>query len=55
MARGPANGAIADELGAGVRAVEKHINAIYLKLGLSEETAVHKRVAAVVTFLRRVG
>jgi len=55
MARGLANGAIADELGVGLRAVEKHINAIFLKLGLSEETAVHKRVVAVVTFLSEVG
>jgi DNA-binding NarL/FixJ family response regulator len=55
MARGLGNGAIADELGVGVRAVEKHINAIFLKLGLSEETAVHKRVVAVVTFLSEVG
>ena len=55
MARGLANGAIADELGVGVRAVEKHINAIFVKLGLSEETAVHKRVVAVVTFLSEVG
>jgi DNA-binding NarL/FixJ family response regulator len=55
MARGLANGAIADELGVGVRAVEKHINAIFLKLDLSEETAVHKRVVAVVTFLSEVG
>ena len=55
MARGLANGAIADELGVGVRAVEKHINAIFLKLGLSEETAVHKRVVAVVAFLSEGG
>jgi DNA-binding NarL/FixJ family response regulator len=55
MARGLGNGAIADELCVGVRAVEKHINAIFLKLGLSEETAVHKRVVAVVTFLSEVG
>jgi len=55
MARGLSNGAIADQLGVGVRAVEKHINAIFLKLDLSEETAVHKRVVAVVTFLSKVG
>jgi DNA-binding NarL/FixJ family response regulator len=55
MARGLTNGAIADELGVGVRAVEKHVNAIFLKLGLSEEAAVHRRVVAVVTFLSEVG
>ena len=54
MARGLANGAIADELGVGVRAVEKYINAIFLKLDLSEETAVHKRVVAVMTLLSEV-
>lgn len=55
MARGLANGAIADELCVGVRAVEKHINAIFAKLGITEEPAVHKRVVAVVTFLSEVG
>jgi DNA-binding NarL/FixJ family response regulator len=36
-------------------AVEKHINAIFTKLGLTEEAQVHRRVAAVVTFLRQAG
>jgi DNA-binding NarL/FixJ family response regulator len=51
MARGLNNQAIAEELVIGVRAVEKHINAIFAKLGISEEAAVHKRVLAVVTWL----
>jgi hypothetical protein len=32
--------------------VEKHSSAIFSKLGLAEEPAVHRRVAAVLTFLR---
>ena len=33
------------------RAVEKHINAIFFKLGLSQEPDVHRRVMAVLVFL----
>jgi hypothetical protein len=32
--------------------VEKYANAIFSKLGLSEELLVHRRVAAVLAFLR---
>jgi hypothetical protein len=32
--------------------VEKHVNAIFTKLGLTGEQQVHRRVAAVLTFLR---
>ena len=34
-----------------MRAVEKHINGIFSKLGLSEETEVHRRVKAVLVYL----
>jgi len=34
------------------RAVEKHINSMFHKLGLTEETEVHRRVMAVLAFLR---
>lgn len=51
MAQGRSNAGIADELVLTVRAVEKHINSIFTKLGLSEETDVHKRVKAVLLFL----
>ena len=34
------------------RAIEKHINALFHKLGLSEETDVHRRVMAVLAFLK---
>ena len=47
MATGKDNAAIAASSVLTVRAVEKHINAIFSKLGLAEEHEVHKRVKAV--------
>jgi len=35
--------------------VEKHVNAIFSKLGLNSEHLVHRRVTAVLTFLREAG
>jgi DNA-binding NarL/FixJ family response regulator len=37
------------------RAVEKHINSIFSKLGLSYEKAVHRRVKAVLLYLAEEG
>jgi len=51
IASGKNNAAIAERLVLSGRAVEKHINSIFSKLGLSEEPAVHRRVAAVLLFL----
>lgn len=51
IATGKNNAAIAETLVLSGRAVEKHINSIFSKLGLSEEPAVHRRVAAVLLFL----
>jgi DNA-binding NarL/FixJ family response regulator len=51
MAQGKNNAAIAESLQLGDRAVEKHINAVFTKLGLSEEQAVHRRVKAVLVYL----
>jgi len=51
IATGKNNAAIAEALVLSNRAVEKHINAIFSKLCLSEEPAVHRRVAAVLLFL----
>ncbi len=51
IASGKNNAAIAQALVLSGRAVEKHINSIFSKLGLSEEAAVHRRVAAVLLFL----
>jgi len=52
MASGRNNAGIAKALVLSERAVEKHINSIFSKLGLSEETSVHRRVKAVLLFLR---
>src|SRR5256714_13056710 len=52
MAQGKTNGAIGAALVLSESAVEKHVNAIFSKLGLSEEPYVHRRVAAVLTYLR---
>ena len=51
MARGASNGAIAEVLGMTKRAVEKHINSIFLKLNLSDAEDVSKRVKATLLFL----
>jgi DNA-binding NarL/FixJ family response regulator len=51
VARGHSNQAIADELFLTKRAVEKHINAIFLKLGLTEATDVSRRVKAALIYL----
>jgi DNA-binding NarL/FixJ family response regulator len=55
MATGKNNAAIAASLFLSERAVEKHINALFSKLGLSGEPQVHHRVMAVLTFLREEG
>jgi DNA-binding NarL/FixJ family response regulator len=51
MAQGMNNAAIASSLFLTERAVEKHINSLFHKLGLTEEPAVHRRVMAVLAFL----
>lgn len=51
VARGRTNAAVAAELDVSVSAVEKHVNAIFAKLGLAEERQVHRRVAAVLAWL----
>lgn len=51
MAEGKNNAAIAEALRLSDRTVEKAIHAIFLKLGLAWETAVHKRVKAVILYL----
>jgi len=52
MAQGENNAAIAKSLFLTERAVEKHINSLFHKLGLTEETDVHRRVMAVLAFFR---
>ena len=55
MAQGKNNASIAKALFLTERAVEKHINSLFHKLGLSEEPDVHRRVMAVLAFLREEG
>jgi DNA-binding NarL/FixJ family response regulator len=51
MAQGKSNAAIAESLVLTKRAVEKHINSIFLKLNLSDVEDVSKRVKAALLFL----
>jgi DNA-binding NarL/FixJ family response regulator len=51
MAGGANNSAIAAQLFLTVRAVERHINSLFAKLGLSEEPDYHRRVRAVLLYL----
>jgi DNA-binding NarL/FixJ family response regulator len=51
IAKGKSNAAIADSLVLTKRAVEKHINSIFLKLNLSYAEDVSKRVKATLLFL----
>jgi DNA-binding NarL/FixJ family response regulator len=55
MAAGKNNAAIAAALFLTERSVEKVIHSIFLKLGLTWETTVHKRVKAVVLYLAESG
>lgn len=52
MAEGRSNSAVAQRLFIGVGAVEKHISAIFAKLGLEESATEHRRVLAVLAFLQ---
>jgi DNA-binding NarL/FixJ family response regulator len=52
MAEGYSNQAIADRLVVTVRAVEKHVTSIFDKLGLPATSDSHRRVLAVLAFLR---
>jgi DNA-binding NarL/FixJ family response regulator len=55
MAQGRNNAGIAQALFLSERAVEKHINSLFSKLGLSEEPDVHRRVKAVLLYLSEHG
>jgi DNA-binding NarL/FixJ family response regulator len=55
MAMGRGNAGIAQALFLSESSVEKHVNAIFAKLDLASEQQVHRRVAAVLTFLRDAG
>ena len=51
MAEGRSNAAIANSLVIGPGAVEKHVNSIFMKLGLTPTDTDHRRVLAVLTYL----
>jgi DNA-binding NarL/FixJ family response regulator len=51
MATGANNSTIAERLFVTVRAVERHINSIFAKLGLDQEGDSHRRVRAVLLYL----
>jgi DNA-binding NarL/FixJ family response regulator len=55
MAKGKSNAAIASTLQVSERAVEKHTNSIFSKLGLTEERDVNRRVKAVLVYLSEPG
>jgi len=55
MAQGKSNAAIASALTVSERAVEKHTNSIFSKLGLTEEKDVNRRVKAVLLYLSAPG
>ena len=52
MAEGRSNSAMAEALVVSERAVEKHVTAIFSKLDLPRAVEDHRRVLAVLTFLR---
>jgi DNA-binding NarL/FixJ family response regulator len=52
MAEGRTNRAIAEDLVVSERAVERHVTAIFGKLGLTAGEGDHRRVLAVLAFLR---
>ena len=51
IAQGKNNAAVAASLHLSERAVEKHINSLFSKLGLGQEPDVHRRVMAVLVYL----
>lgn len=52
MAEGKSNSSIAADLHLSESSVEKYVNSIFSKLGLSEERLLSRRVAAVLAYLR---
>ena len=52
MAEGRSNQAIAERMFVTLRAVEKHVTSIFTKLDLPASTDDHRRVLAVLAFMR---
>jgi DNA-binding NarL/FixJ family response regulator len=55
MVQGKGNAGIAQALVLSESAIEKHVNSIFAKFGLSQEALLHRRVAAVLAYLRDAG
>ena len=55
MAQGRCNAGIAAQLYLSESSVEKHVNAIFTKLGLNAEQLSRRRVTAALTFPARRG
>ncbi len=55
IAQGKNNAAVASSLFLSERAVEKHINSLFAKIGLGETPDAHRRVKAVLLYLADVG
>ena len=53
MAEGKSNHGIAETLVVTVSAVERHVTSIFAKLDLGEDAHGHRRVLAVLRYLRR--
>jgi len=52
MAEGKSNAAVASTLSVSVATIERRINVLFQKLGLSEEADLNRRVSAVLIYLR---
>jgi DNA-binding NarL/FixJ family response regulator len=52
MAEGRSNQGVADALGLELKTVEGHVGQIFAKLGLEPDTVAHRRVQAVLVWLR---
>jgi len=53
IAEGHSNTSIAERLVIGTGAVEKHVSAIFAKLGLADSGSGNRRVLAVLAYLQR--
>jgi DNA-binding NarL/FixJ family response regulator len=52
MAQGLSNGALSEELHLSIKTIEAHVRSIFTKLGLHLDEREHRRVLAVLAFLR---
>jgi DNA-binding NarL/FixJ family response regulator len=55
MAEGHSNRGIGERLFVSPKTVEGHVGQIFLKLGIEDAPSAHRRVVAVLAFLRATG